>query len=54
MRYFIFGSGPAGLGMAKSILKTLTKSDEIYIIENRILTGGLFRTGVAPDHIEIR
>ena len=54
MNYFIFGSGPAGLGLAKHLLKKTTINNNVFLLENKVLTGGLLWTGVSPDHIEIK
>ncbi len=54
MNFFIFGSGPAGLGLAKGLIKKYQKLANVIVLEKRVLSGGLLRTGVAPDHTEIR
>jgi adrenodoxin-NADP+ reductase len=51
--YAIIGSGPAGLYTAKHLLKT-QNDIKIHIYEKLPHPFGLVRTGVAPDHQEVK
>ncbi len=50
----IVGSGPAGLFLAKNLLKSFKDSIKINIFERLSAPMGLLKFGVAPDHPEIK
>ena len=52
-RFAIIGSGPAGFYCGKQILKH-TKNVRVDIFDRNPHPYGLVRTGVAPDHPEMK
>lgn len=53
MQVGIIGCGPSGLYCARKILEKIPKAS-IAIFESKVIPFGLLRTGVAPDHPELR
>ena len=52
-RFAIVGSGPAGFYCAKQILRNVDKC-RVDIFDRNPHPYGLVRTGVAPDHPEMK
>lgn len=54
MSFLIIGAGPAGMLVSKNLLQSFKNNINIFMIEKKILYGGLLWYGVAPDHIDIK
>ena len=53
-RFLIIGAGPAGLYMARYLLRNFDNKICIDMIDRNLLPGGLLRKGVAPDNSKLK
>jgi len=50
----IIGAGPAGVSAASRLLKATANKFHVNLIDRSLVPWGLLRTGVAPDHPEVK
>ena len=54
MKICIVGAGPAGLFLARRLLKLSPSRLDLNILDSRPCPFGLLKFGVAPDHPEVK
>jgi NADPH-dependent glutamate synthase beta subunit-like oxidoreductase len=50
----IVGAGPAGVSAASRLLKATANKFHVNLFDRSLVPWGLLRTGVAPDHPEVK